>query len=151
MAIEEPRLALNPRNITKASTFEKFSVGCVGGVGLFFLGLFISIIPLIGWLIGPFMILGSLLFPFVLAASKVYKGTVECPYCGHSIDVIDQGPKKPNWWTTSFVPSLKKKQLEAFEKSNKSRRYGKCSHCKNRFEIPRLSSLNSQTANEVPS
>jgi uncharacterized Zn finger protein (UPF0148 family) len=78
----------------------------VGGAGFLYgltvaffgicIGVFIMMIPIIGWVLGPIIILGSLAFPFMsgafgMKAGISYSGGITlrkpCPYCGGVVAV----------------------------------------------------------------
>lgn len=70
--------------------------GLLVGFGMFSVGLVVCVIPVIGWVVGPLLMLGGLFSPFMfgafgikggidMAGSSVLQGA--CPYCTGRVDV----------------------------------------------------------------
>lgn len=104
---ERDRIHFNNRATSSDTTQKVHDALKVGGAGFLsgavmaLLGICVGIglmmIPVVGWVIGPLVILGSLFFPimtgaFGIKAGIVYSGGTTlkgpCPYCGGLVDVI---------------------------------------------------------------
>ena len=76
---------------------DGFSAGCMTSILCLVVGGLVSLIPVIGWIVGPFIILGAFAAPFLggyAGFQEKKKGAIvsrtingPCPYCGAGLEV----------------------------------------------------------------
>ena len=67
-----------------APFLQRAGMGIVGAIVCFILGAGMLIIPIIGWILGPIMMIGSIgIFGNSFSAQPTYTG--KCPYCGRTV------------------------------------------------------------------
>ena len=81
------------RKVEPPGWFEVLAGGGIAAVVIFSVGVFLSIVPILGWVLGPaLMILAGLIFAWhvyeMFSRKPSYSG--HCPYCGEP--VLSGGP-----------------------------------------------------------
>ncbi len=90
MTIDSTATRIEPR----PTQFEMFAGGSIAAVICFSVGVFLLVVPVVGWIVGPSLMLTAGLIALAHAVGllqnrSTYKG--RCPYCGAPVTAGDPG------------------------------------------------------------